>query len=84
MIRNNQHAGAYRPSVFEVTAKVAAYNKWKETLPEDQASILKGYEITLINSFKNFGESSAAELMAEILLTERKQRQILKGNDNES
>lgn len=73
-----------RSTPFEANAKVAAYWAWKQNLPADQVEMLTGWEKSLSKKMKDMGEKSAAELMAEILLTERNLRNKYKGQDHDS
>jgi hypothetical protein len=59
--------------------KIAAFNEWEKTLPEDKRGIIKYMRETLMANLNNLGELSASELLAEIFLkVERSERNVTK------
>lgn len=75
-MEHRMNFGFYVPTVSneESAAKAEAYNEWKRTLDEDNKKTLRQWELALTRKIKNFGDQSAAELISEILLRERKAR----------
>lgn len=54
--------------------KIEAYYEWKRTRQGKELLLLNEYQQTLEANIKNMGDLGSAELVAELLLRERKLR----------
>jgi hypothetical protein len=61
-------------TLSEQTQKVAAFEEWVETLPDEQKELIKDWARSLKMNMRDMGDKSASELLAEIFLLERKLR----------
>lgn len=64
----------YVVSPDRLQKKVSAFREWVETLTPKQKNLIQMWKVNLTAAINNLGDVSADELIAEVLLVERRKR----------